>query len=55
MEAVNESNTTINKIYLDGKEITLMELQEARKKPNVKIKLVEGTTNQYKTLERLQG
>lgn len=38
---------------LDGKEVTLLELQEAQKNPAVKIILVEGTTNQYKTLQRL--
>ncbi len=41
------------KYLLDGKEVTLLELQEAQKDPKVKIILIEGTTNQYKTLQRL--
>ena len=41
------------KYYLDGSEITLMALQEKRQDPKVKIVLVEGTTNQYKTKTRL--
>ena len=41
------------KYLLDGKEVTLLELQEAQKNPTTKIVLIEGTTNQYKTLQRL--
>lgn len=45
--------TSAQKYYLDGSEITLMALQEKRQDPKVKIVLVEGTTNQYKTKTRL--
>lgn len=44
---------SVQKYYLDGSEITLMDLQEKRQDPKVKIVLVEGTTNQYKTKTRL--
>ena len=54
---INEANTTpannVDKIYLDGQEITLMGLNEARQNKAVRIVLVEGTTNQYKTLQKL--
>lgn len=46
-------NASAQKYYLDGSEITLMALQEKRQDPKVKIVLVEGTTNQYKTKTRL--
>lgn len=44
---------SVQKYYLDGKETTLVEIEQARRKPNVKIILTEGTTNQYKTLQKL--
>lgn len=55
---MDEQNTNTNtentqKYYLDGQETTLVEIEEARRKPGVKIVLTEGTTNQYKTLTRL--
>lgn len=50
---VKPSNDSIQKYYLDGKETTLVEIEQARRKPNVKIILTEGTTNQYKTLQKL--
>lgn len=53
-ETVNVENK-LDKIYLDGKEITLIELQTARQNPNVKISLKEGSTNQYVTKQRLFG
>ena len=53
-EHVNAAPTaSAQKYYLDGSEITLMALQEKRQDPKVKIVLVEGTTNQYKTKTRL--
>ena len=53
-EQVNAAPTaSAQKYYLDGSEITLMALQEKRQDPKVKIVLVEGTTNQYKTKTRL--
>lgn len=53
-EQVNAAPTaSAQKYYLDGAEITLMALQEKRQDPKVKIVLVEGTTNQYKTKTRL--
>ena len=53
-EQVNAASTaSAQKYYLDGSEITLMALQEKRQDPKVKIVLVEGTTNQYKTKTRL--
>lgn len=53
-ETTNIENN-LDKIYLDGKEITLIELQTARQNPNVKISLKEGSTNQYVTKQRLFG
>lgn len=50
---VKPSNDSVQKYYLDGKETTLVEIEQARRKPNVKIILTEGTTNQYKTLQKL--
>jgi hypothetical protein len=57
-EVVNNENANtpnVQEIFLDGKVITQMELREAQNKPGQRIKLVEGTSNQYKTLQRLQG
>lgn len=45
----------MEQIKLDGKEVTVEELNEAKKQPGVKIVLVEGTTNEYKTLHLLNG
>lgn len=54
---INEASTPApnngEKIYLDGQETTLMGLNEARQNKQVRIVLVEGTTNQYKTLQKL--
>ena len=53
-EQVNAAPTaSAQKYYLDGSEITLMALPEKRQDPKVKVVLVEGTTNQYKTKTRL--
>lgn len=58
-EVVNNENANtapnVQEILLDGKPVTQMELREAQNKPGQRIKLVEGTSNQYKTLQRLQG
>lgn len=44
-----------SKFYLDGKEVTLQELEEA--KNNTAVKIVEDKNNpgHYKTLVRMQG
>lgn len=48
----NTTNTP-TQYTLDGNQITLIELNEARNKPGVKI--VEVAPGQYKTLTRLNG
>lgn len=52
-EAVDTTPKTCDKYYLDGKEVTLVELEEAKRTKNVKIVLEEGSTNKYKTLQKL--
>lgn len=50
-ETTNTPNTT--EYTLDGNKITLLELNEARNKPGVKI--VETAPGVFKTLQRLNG
>ena len=52
-EAIGEAPKTCDKYYLDGQEITLIELEEKKRDPKVKVVLEEGSTNQYKTKQRL--
>jgi hypothetical protein len=49
-ETLNENT---NQITLDGQPVTQERLEEARKKPNVKI--VEVEKGKFKTLSRMQG
>lgn len=50
----NKVETTAPVAYsLDGKQITLVELNEARNRPGVKI--VETAPGTFKTLQRLNG
>lgn len=55
MENTDTHNTNNNPVTytLDGKPITLVELNEARNKPGVKI--VEQSPGVFKTLQRLNG
>lgn len=48
-----ENTTTINTYTLDGKVVTLLELNEARNKPGIKI--VEKEPGKFITLQRLNG
>lgn len=51
---MSENKEILNEtITLDGQPITQEKLDEARKKPNVKI--VEVKKGEYKTLARMQG
>lgn len=52
---MSENNTeTLNEtMTLDGQPVTQEKLDEARKKPNVKI--IEVKKGEYKTLARMQG
>lgn len=52
-ETTNVNETTAVKYTLDGREVTLMELNEAKNKPGVKI--VESAPGVFKTLQRLNG
>ena len=49
----NSKESTAVKYTLDGREITLIELNEAKNKPGIKI--VESSPGVYKTLQRLNG
>lgn len=42
------------KIQLDGKEVTLQELNEAKQKTQNPLRIVEVSPGEYKTLTRLQ-
>ena len=52
-DSTENKETTPSTYSLDGKPITLMELNEARNKPGIKI--VEVSSGTFKTLQRLNG
>lgn len=52
-EKVQDTNTQPTAITLDGQPATLVQINEARNKPGVKIK--EESPGVYKTLQRLNG
>lgn len=52
-EKVQDTNTQPTAITLDGQPTTLVQINEARNKPGVKIK--EESPGVYKTLQRLNG
>lgn len=43
------------KIYLDGVEVTLEQLEEAKRKPSVRIVEDKDNPGHYKTLTRMNG
>lgn len=43
------------KIYLNGKEITIEELEEAKSNPAIRIVEDKDNPGHYKTLERIRG
>ena len=49
---MDETKTVEKKITLDGKEITLTELEEAQK--NQAVRIVETESGEFKTLQRLK-
>lgn len=53
MEEEQKTQTEVVKYTLDGKEISLVELNEAKSKPGTK--LVETAPGCFKTLTRLNG
>lgn len=53
-EQTQENKTTTAVAYtLDGRQVTLMELNEAKSQPGIKI--VEEAPGVFKTLKRLNG
>lgn len=52
-DSTENKEITPSTYSLDGKPITLMELNEARNKPGIKI--VEVSSGTFKTLQRLNG
>lgn len=48
-------NSTENKIYLDGNEITIAQLQEAQNDPAKRIVEDKNNPGHYRTLTRMQG
>lgn len=48
-----KTQDTENTYMLDGKEVTLQALNEARANPNVKIKQI--SEKEFKTLQRING
>ena len=50
---VSNQNQTVSNYTLDGHPTTLLELNEARSKPGIRIK--EEAPGVYKTLQRLNG
>lgn len=49
----NVTNSNTQTYILDGNPVTLLELNEARNKPGIKI--VEQSPGVFKTLQRLNG
>lgn len=52
-ENTTQTTNSVQTYTLDGNPITLLELNEARKKPGIKI--IEQTPGVFKTLQRLNG
>lgn len=40
---------------INGQRVTKEEFEEMQKDPNIKLKLVEGTMNEYRVLEKMYG
>lgn len=51
-----EEETMASNIYIvDGRSLTEEEFQKLLQDKTIKLKLIEGTSNQYKTLKKLEG
>lgn len=42
-------------LIVDGRPVTQQEFQEMISNPNIRLVLVDGSTSQYKTLQKLYG